>query len=201
MTLRGVGNVGLDSLVEYAERYFTPETMPSVPPQKGEPGPSIAADVSSGYILEKSETNYYTKAVACDMRLRRDMIDYPYAFEAAAKVLSNHALDILRNRDGIAYGAHIYPHWYGDRDAWNLRAYTTAASEHLQKVESGMAEVLSRPSDDYPKEDILSGIGASRARIPTTLPSSRLSKARSVPTLAKSKRTTTTPAPPTCVLI
>lgn len=171
MQLWGVGNVSIGQLVEYAEEHFSPLPVPDGRPQKSQVGSGIVNDVRSAYILEKSETNYYTQAVLCDPSLKEEMKAAPYAFQAAATVLSNHAINVLRNREGIAYSAHVYPYWYGDSDCWRLQAYTTAAKENLEKVEEGMAEILSRSAESYTDKDIMAGIGSSRGEILSTMDS------------------------------
>lgn len=169
MQLWGVGNVSLEQLIEYAEAHLTPLPAASNVPQKGVPGSGITEDMRGGYILERSETSYYTEAVQCSPDLREDIKAQPRAFEAAANILSDYVLDVLRNREGIAYGAAIFPYTYKDPNSWHLRASTTAAPEHLGRVEAGIAEVLSRPVADYAEEDIMAGIGACRGKILTTM--------------------------------
>jgi predicted Zn-dependent peptidase len=161
MAIVAVGNVRMQDIINGVEQYFEPSD--SVAPHVDLPQPKSLGVQTTGLLRKDSENARLSVSSPMDQNFVHRYLDNQVAYETATEVIRAQSLESLRLDAGIAYQAAAFIRTWNDPNAWMILGDVTTGSDTIDQARSILADVMSKPANNYADKKISSAIGRMRS--------------------------------------
>ncbi len=162
MAIVAVGNIRLEEVLQYTERYFdhTQTKKLHVTPPLPE-----GMDVTTTGLLGAGSSAVVRIASPMDKSFVDKYIDNKIAYKAAIQAMNALCYQRFRTDTGIAYDSEVSLNDINDLNAWSIVGDANVGAEKIKTTESLFRDIFSRTSNTYSEAAIASAVGSTRSDI------------------------------------